>query len=44
MQLIEDSARFLARKDYGNFRRAFDALNVVDEIEFVFEHLLVKKE
>ena len=40
----QDSPRLLRREDHGQLSRALDALDVVDEVQFAGEHLLVKKE
>lgn len=40
----ENAARFAGRKHNRQLRRAGDALDVVNEIEFSLEHLLVKKQ
>src|SRR5437762_8414704 len=40
----QDSPRLLRREDHGQLSRALDALDVVDEVQFAGEHLLLKKE
>jgi hypothetical protein len=43
-QPAQDGARLVGGKDYRDFRRTGDALDLVHEIELSFEHLRVKKE
>jgi hypothetical protein len=40
----EDGTRFAGRQHHGQLGRARDALDVVDEVELLIEHLLVEKE
>jgi len=42
LDLRENSARFGASKDHGNFRWSFGAVQI-DELELSLKHLLVKK-
>jgi len=42
--LCENAARFPRREHDGKLCRAGNALDVIDEIEFSIEHLLVKKQ
>ena len=39
-----DSARFAGRQYHWHLGRPCDALDIVDEIELSFEHLLIKKQ
>src|SRR5207244_7154762 len=43
LQVRQNSPRFGRRQDYRKFSRAFDTLDVINEVEFSIEHLLVKK-
>jgi len=40
----EDIARFAGREDDRNFGRPFNAVDVVDKIEFLIEHPLIEEQ
>ena len=44
VQPVQDRTSFVAGKDYWDFGRAGDALDLVHEIEFSIEYLGLKKE